>query len=154
LGKQLISKSERRGGEASQGIPHFSGNIKITVPFKYPLLTLTVGFVLFKTKYTPIYFNFASLAQTNATFTMEITTHDYYRYKPSFDAAIVVAILYTLAFMGTILQFLRYRSWVWTVMVFASGSEFPLRPKYSRSLLTNISGGSWVYYKVYISQER
>jgi hypothetical protein len=85
---------------------------------------------------------------------MEITTHDYYRYKPSFDAAIVVAILYTLAFMGTILQFLRYRSWVWTVMVFASGSEYHLRPKYSRSLLTNISGGGWVYYKVYISQER
>jgi hypothetical protein len=52
LGKQLISTSERRGGKASQGIPHFGGNVNITVPSKYPLLTLTVGFVLFKTKYT------------------------------------------------------------------------------------------------------
>ncbi|PMD23042.1 RTA1 like protein [Hyaloscypha hepaticicola] len=54
---------------------------------------------------------------------MAITTNDYYRYKPSLDAAIVVAILYTLAFMGTIFQFLRYRSWVWTVMVVALGME-------------------------------
>lgn len=85
---------------------------------------------------------------------MAITTHDYYRYKPSLDAAIVVAILYSLAFMGTIFQFLRYRSWVWTVMVVASGSEFPWRPKSTRSILTKSSGGGWIYCKVYISQER
>jgi hypothetical protein len=120
---------------------------------KYPFLTLTVGFVLFKTKHTPIYFDFAFLAQINATFTMAITIHDYYRYKPSFDAAIVVAILYTLGFLSTILQFLRYRSWVWTVMVLESGSEYHWRRKSTRSILTNISGGGWVCYKVYISQE-
>ncbi len=125
LGKQLISTSERHGGEASQGFPHFGGYINITVSFKYPLLVLIVGSVLCKTKYTLIYFNLASQAQPNATFTMDTTIHDYYRYKPSVDAAIVVAILYTLAFMGTILQFLRYQSWAWTVMVFASGSESP-----------------------------
>ena len=85
---------------------------------------------------------------------MAITIHDYYRYKPSFDAAIVVAILYTLGFLGTILQFLRYRSWVWTVMVLASGSEYHWRQRSTRSILTNISGGGWVCYKVYISQER
>jgi hypothetical protein len=47
----------------------------------------------------------------------------FYRYKPSLDAAIVVAVLYSLAFIGTQIQFLRYRSWVWTVMVVASASK-------------------------------
>jgi len=47
----------------------------------------------------------------------------YYRYTPSFDAAVVVSVLYTLAAIGTVLQFLRYRSWVWTVMVVASLME-------------------------------
>lgn len=47
----------------------------------------------------------------------------YYKYDPSLDAAIVVAVLYSLAFIGTALQFLRYRSWVWTVMVVAAGME-------------------------------
>lgn len=55
---------------------------------------------------------------------MAITVHDFYRYKPCLDAAIVVAVLYSLAFAGTLLQFLRYRSWVWTVMVVASGSQY------------------------------
>ncbi|KUJ20461.1 RTA1 like protein [Mollisia scopiformis] len=48
---------------------------------------------------------------------------DFYHYTPSLDAAIVFAVLYTLAAIGTVLQFLRYRSWVWTVMVLASGME-------------------------------
>lgn len=48
---------------------------------------------------------------------------DYYRYTPSTDAAIVVSVLYTLAAVGTVLQFLRYRSWVWTVMVIAACME-------------------------------
>jgi hypothetical protein len=64
---------------------------------------------------------------------MAIMIHDYYRYKPSVDAAIVVAVLYSLAFTGTFLQFLRYRSWVWTVMVLASGSEQPSNSKLQKT---------------------
>jgi hypothetical protein len=47
----------------------------------------------------------------------------YYKYVPSKEAAIVVAVLYCLAFAGTLLQFMRYRSWVWTVMVLAAAME-------------------------------
>lgn len=47
----------------------------------------------------------------------------YYHYAASKDAAIVVAVLYSLAFAGTLLQFMRYRSWVWTVMVVAAAME-------------------------------
>ncbi|KAE8441144.1 hypothetical protein EG329_005827 [Mollisiaceae sp. DMI_Dod_QoI] len=48
---------------------------------------------------------------------------DYYHYTPSLDAAIVVAVLFTLAAIGTVLQFLRYKSWVWTTMVLAACME-------------------------------
>ncbi|CZR61014.1 related to RTM1 protein [Phialocephala subalpina] len=47
----------------------------------------------------------------------------YYHYSPSLSAAIVVAVLYTLAFIGTVFQFMRYRSWAWTAMVAAAGME-------------------------------
>lgn len=47
----------------------------------------------------------------------------FYHYAPSKDAAIVVAVLYSLAFVGTLLQFMRYRSWVWTVMLLAAAME-------------------------------
>jgi hypothetical protein len=69
---------------------------------------------------------------------MAITIHDYYHYKPSVDAAIVVAVLYSLAFTGTLLQFLRYRSWVWTVMVLASGSEHPSNAKLQKATTDNL----------------
>jgi membrane protein YdbS with pleckstrin-like domain len=54
-----------------------------------------------------------------------IIEHSYYKYIPSLAAAIIFAVLFSLAYIGTQLQFLRYRSWVWTVMVLASGSEQP-----------------------------
>lgn len=50
---------------------------------------------------------------------------DFYHYTPSLDAAIVVAVLFTLAAIGTTLQFLRFRSWVWSIMVVGAGSKFP-----------------------------
>ena len=46
----------------------------------------------------------------------------YYRYDPSFPAAVTAAVLFTVAFAATLIQWLRYRSWVWTVMVVASAS--------------------------------
>lgn len=49
---------------------------------------------------------------------------DFYHYTPSLDAAVVVAVLYTLAAVGTTLQFFRYRSWVWSVMLVGAGSKF------------------------------
>ncbi len=47
----------------------------------------------------------------------------HYNYTPSFDAAIVVAVLYSLAFALTAFLWVRYRAWVWMVMVVAAGSK-------------------------------
>lgn len=51
--------------------------------------------------------------------------HDvsYYRYNPSLAVAIVAAVLYGIAFILTLVQWVRYRSWVWVVMVIASASK-------------------------------
>jgi hypothetical protein len=49
--------------------------------------------------------------------------HSYYRYSPSLGTAIAVAVLYSLAFIGTAVQWLRYKSWVWIIMVLAAGSK-------------------------------
>ncbi|KAH8663098.1 RTA-like protein [Tricladium varicosporioides] len=46
-----------------------------------------------------------------------------YAYDPSLPAAIVVATLFTLAFFLTATQWIRYRSWVWLVMVLAAAME-------------------------------
>jgi len=48
----------------------------------------------------------------------------HYNYTPSLDAAIVVAILYSIAFALTFFLWLKYRAWVWVVMVVAAGSTF------------------------------
>ncbi|KAL5315617.1 hypothetical protein ACEPPN_016486 [Leptodophora sp. 'Broadleaf-Isolate-01'] len=47
----------------------------------------------------------------------------FYHYDPSLAAAIVFSVAYSLAFIGTLLQFMRYRSWVWTIMVVSSAME-------------------------------
>lgn len=47
----------------------------------------------------------------------------FYHYDPSLAAAIVFSVAYSLAFIGTLLQFMRYRSWVWTIMVVSSASK-------------------------------
>ncbi|KAJ5604514.1 RTA1 like protein-domain-containing protein [Penicillium lagena] len=51
--------------------------------------------------------------------------HDvsYYRYNPSLAVAIVAAVLYGIAFILTLVQWVRYKSWVWVVMVIASAME-------------------------------
>lgn len=46
----------------------------------------------------------------------------YYRYNPSLAPAIVAAVLYTLAFIGTLVQWVRYRAWIWAIMVVAAAS--------------------------------
>lgn len=47
----------------------------------------------------------------------------HYDYDPSLPTAIVAASLYTLFFVATFILWLRYRAWVWVVMVLASGME-------------------------------
>jgi len=47
----------------------------------------------------------------------------HYNYTPSLDAAIVVAAMYSLAFILTFFLWVRYRAWVWVVMVFAAASK-------------------------------
>ncbi|KAH6678341.1 RTA-like protein [Halenospora varia] len=46
-----------------------------------------------------------------------------YPFSPSLPAAIVVATLFTIAFLLTLIQWVRYRSWVWLVMVLAAAME-------------------------------
>jgi len=47
-----------------------------------------------------------------------------YDYDPSLGAAIVAASLYTAVFIGTTVQWLRYRSWVWIVMMIVAASKY------------------------------
>ncbi|KAJ5150161.1 RTA1 like protein-domain-containing protein [Penicillium atrosanguineum] len=47
----------------------------------------------------------------------------YYRYNPSLAVAIVAAVLYGIAFILTFIQWFRFKSWVWVVMVTASAME-------------------------------
>ncbi|KAL4949034.1 RTA1 like protein-domain-containing protein [Aspergillus filifer] len=47
----------------------------------------------------------------------------YYHYSPSVGAAGVFTALYTIAFIGTVAQWLRFRPVVWIVMVIASAME-------------------------------
>jgi len=47
----------------------------------------------------------------------------HYNYTPSLDAAIVVAVLYSVAFGLTLFLWVRYRAWVWVVMVLAAASK-------------------------------
>lgn len=47
----------------------------------------------------------------------------FYRYNPSFAVAIVAAVLYGIAFILTFVQWIRYKSWVWVVMVIAAASK-------------------------------
>ena len=58
------------------------------------------------------------------------TMRSYYRYDPSLPAAIVVSVLYSLAFVGTAVQWLRYKSWVWIIMVLTAGSKCDLIHNY------------------------
>ncbi|KAH8808495.1 RTA1 like protein-domain-containing protein [Xylogone sp. PMI_703] len=46
-----------------------------------------------------------------------------YGYDPSQTAAIAVAVIYSIAFIITLVQWIRYRAWVWVVMVIAAGME-------------------------------
>ncbi|CAG8918218.1 unnamed protein product [Penicillium salamii] len=47
----------------------------------------------------------------------------YYRYNPSLAPAVVAAVLYTIAFIGTLVQWVRYRAWIWAIMVVAAAME-------------------------------
>ncbi|KAF3394379.1 Protein RTA1 [Penicillium rolfsii] len=47
----------------------------------------------------------------------------FYRYTPSLAVAIVAAVLYGIAFILTCVQWIRYKSWVWVIMVVAAAME-------------------------------
>lgn len=51
----------------------------------------------------------------------------YYRYNPSLAPAIVAAVLYTIAFLLTFVQWVRYRAWIWAIMVVAAASRLIFR---------------------------
>jgi hypothetical protein len=46
----------------------------------------------------------------------------FYAYNPSLAVAIAAAIFYTVAFLLTAIQWIRYRAWVWSIMVLAAAS--------------------------------
>lgn len=47
----------------------------------------------------------------------------FYPYNPSLAVAIVAAVLYGVAFILTCVQWIRYKSWVWVIMVVAAASK-------------------------------
>ncbi|KAK9357768.1 RTA1 like protein-domain-containing protein [Lipomyces starkeyi] len=49
--------------------------------------------------------------------------YSYYEYTPSQTAATVFAALFSAAFSATFIQWIRYRAWVWLVMVVAASME-------------------------------
>lgn len=63
----------------------------------------------------------------------------FYRYNPSLAVAIVAAVLYGIAFILTFVQWIRYKSWVWVVMVVAAASKFTITPLYYLSAFKLIS---------------
>jgi hypothetical protein len=50
----------------------------------------------------------------------------YYEYSPSLGAAIVFAVLYSITLILSVFQWIRYRAWVWIVMVTAVASKLYL----------------------------
>ncbi|RDW72350.1 RTA1 domain-containing protein [Aspergillus mulundensis] len=53
----------------------------------------------------------------------EESAESHYEYAPSLGAAAVFAALYTLALIGTVVQWIRFRPVVWLVMVIAAAME-------------------------------
>ncbi|KIM95606.1 hypothetical protein OIDMADRAFT_133677 [Oidiodendron maius Zn] len=50
-------------------------------------------------------------------------SQSHYNFAPSLPAAIIWASLYSIAFAVTFFQWIKYRAWVWVVMVLAAGME-------------------------------
>lgn len=63
--------------------------------------------------------------------TLDTRAHEagasYYRYDPSLAVAIVAAVLYSIAFVLTFIQWIRYKAWIWAIMVVASASKLNLQ---------------------------
>ena len=55
--------------------------------------------------------------------TRAVSEVSYYRYDPSLVLAIVAAVLYGIAFILTFIQWIRYKAWMWVIMVIASASK-------------------------------
>jgi hypothetical protein len=51
-----------------------------------------------------------------------VDRESYYNYDPSVGAAIVFAVLYGIAFVGTVVQWIRFRPVIWLVMVISAAS--------------------------------
>jgi hypothetical protein len=51
-------------------------------------------------------------------------TGNFFDYDPSFPAAIIFAVLYTIPCLVTVYQYVALRCWFWIFMVIASISEF------------------------------
>ena len=82
--------------------------------------------------------------------------NSYYNYTPSFGAAIAAAVLFSLGFLGTAVQLLRYKSWVWIIMLVAVGSmRFPIPQAIPSSELIRLipfrSGGGRLYYTIHLN---
>jgi uncharacterized membrane protein len=69
----------------------------------------------------------------------------YYHYNPSLAVSIVAAVLYSITFILTVIQWIRYKAWVWSVMVVAAASMYNsnLIPS---SKLTRTSGSCRLYW--------
>lgn len=60
--------------------------------------------------------------------TQNTVNASFYHYNPSLAVAIVAAVLYGIAFILSFVQWIRYRSWVWVVMVVAAASKYNSTP--------------------------
>ncbi|PQE31002.1 hypothetical protein CJF32_00006039 [Rutstroemia sp. NJR-2017a WRK4] len=51
------------------------------------------------------------------------TPHSHYHYDPSLAAAIIFSVLYSITFLISLYQWIRYKAGVWAIMVFAAAME-------------------------------
>jgi hypothetical protein len=73
----------------------------------------------------------------------------HYHYDPSMAAAVVASALYGLGFVATVVQWFRYRAWVWLVMVLAAASRCSLPHVVAgTAVLIHFSGGGRLYFPV------
>lgn len=73
------------------------------------------------------------------------TTTPFYLYDPSLAVAIVAAVLYTIAFLLTTIQWIRYRAWVWSIMVLSAASTFAFGLSFNQANLP-LSGSSRLHW--------
>lgn len=78
------------------------------------------------------------------------TRTSFYGYDPSLAVAIVAAVLYTVAFLLTAIQWIRYRAWVWSIMVLSAASTYAFGLSFTQAN-QQLSGSNRIHWAMCFS---